>query len=155
LRPITIIRAVHWIAVVITGWSLNVLWGIDKAAGKGAPPQWERHVVGATLLLGIAALAISLAGRGGKAPGRIAIAVSTAGPLGALLISYILYNRAIDGQMPHLLAGSGWKWMTAGGILGLGAAVGSLLQLFGNEGGEKSASKPGRSGRSNKKKRKR
>jgi hypothetical protein len=130
LQPLTIIRAFHWIAAVLTGWSLNVLWGVDSATGSGAPPQWERHVVGAALLLGIAALAISLSGRGGKPPSRPALAIALAGPAGALGLSLLLRSKAIGGQMPHLVEGPGWKWMSAGAVLGLCAALASMVLFF-------------------------
>ena len=35
----TFIRAVQWVAVVITGWSLSLRWGDEIAAGKRGKPE--------------------------------------------------------------------------------------------------------------------
>lgn len=129
LRPLTVIRAVQWLAVIITGWSMSLRWGDEAITGNGPPAQWERHVVGATLLLFLAAVASSLAGRKGKPVGLLAVLVSCAGSGGAVALSLALRSQAIDNQHVHLLAGNGWLWMMAGGAMSVGAAVSGLTLL--------------------------
>src|SRR5690606_37716167 len=101
LRAMTFIRGIQWIAVVVTGWSLSLRWGDEIAAGKGPPSQWERHVVGATLLLVIAAISMTATGRGktsgeAAAPSTLALAVSALCGAGALGIALWLRSTALS-----------------------------------------------------------
>ena len=129
LRPITVIRAVHWLAFVATTWSLGKRWGDELAVGKGPPDQWERHVVGAALLLLVAALAISFTARNSEKPGTAALVLSLGGSLGALALSMSLRSKALDHEQAYLLVGGGWLWMTAGGCIALGAGTSALALL--------------------------
>ncbi len=132
----TIIRALHWLAVLVTGWSLSLRWGDELATGKGPPQQWERHVVGATLLLLIAALAMSFTARASKsakkqilagAPSKLALTVSVLCGLASLLVGFALRSAAVERGLPHVLLGQGWLVMLAGASLSLASSSGALL----------------------------
>lgn len=130
LRPITLIRAILWIAIVITGWSLSVPWGDDLAAGKGPPSQWERHVVGAALLLLVAALSMSRTAKNGGKPGGIPLAIAGLTSLAALALALDVRATALDRQQGHVLLGSGWLWMSAGACISFGAVVSAFTLRF-------------------------
>lgn len=156
LRPITVIRAVQWAAIAVTGWSLSLPWGDEIAVGKGPPSQWERHVVGAALLLLVAALALSRTARENEKPGRFAIALAAATSLGALALALGIRSTAIDQGQAHILLGGGWLWMSAGACMSFGAVVSAFTLLFRPEGesGSASSTEPQSGGNKSKAKRK-
>lgn len=126
MRPITAIRAVAWFATAIAGWSLMVRWGSDSGTPNGPPVHWEREVVGAALLAGIAALLLSFSGAGGRQrwfTRGIAAACSAA----TVGIALNLRASALGTGFPDLIEGPGWTWLSAGGALSLVAAVAALL----------------------------
>lgn len=128
----TFIRAVQWVAVVITGWSLSLRWGDEIAAGKGPPSQWERHVVGATLLLIVAAVAMTATGRSKKSgeaapPGTAALVVSAMCGAAALGIALWVRSSALSRELNHVLVGGGWLWMLSGAALAMAGTSGAVL----------------------------
>lgn len=126
MRPITVIRAIAWIGVAVAGTSLMVRWGTDQAVGSGPPAQWEREVVGAALLAGIAAVLLMLPERAGRQR-WFTRGLAAAAAAGALWIALVLRSSALGTGFTDLIAGSGWTWLMAGGALSLVAAVASLL----------------------------
>lgn len=124
MLPAQVVRALSVVAVALTGWSLNVRWGAGNVRG-GTPMQWERMVVGATLLAVIAAVLVWLASRpGARRTGmRAAAVVAALGP--AIIAAYVRY-QAIAQDLPNLVAGAGWTWLAAGAGLGLVAAAGTF-----------------------------
>ncbi len=126
LRPITVIRAVQVVSVVVTSWSSAMPWGDETGIGKGPPAQYERHLVGAALLLGIAAVAMFATARKSDKPGRAALAVSGLACAGAIALALVVRSAAIDAQIPHVLVGGGWMWMAAGASMSLGAVASAL-----------------------------
>ncbi len=123
LRPITVIRAVHWAAIAVTGWSLSLPWGDELAVGKGPPSQWERHIVGAALLLLIAALAMSFTGKKDSKPTTRAILIAALGSLGAMALAMSIRQHSIADEQAHVLLGGGWMWMVAGTCMAVGAVA--------------------------------
>lgn len=124
-----LIRASSAVAALLAGWSLNVRWGSSDVRG-GPPLQWERLVVGATLLCAAAAIIGWIATRapaGERTPARLAMRVAASG-LGAGAVAIALYLRqdAGDSGLERLLDGPGWLWMTAGAALSMLAAAGSF-----------------------------
>lgn len=132
LQAMSFIRAIQAIAVIITGWSLSKPWGQELAAGKGPPSQWERHVVGATLLLAIAALAMMLTARG-KGSGAVAkpsfaaLGIAALCGLGALGVTLTVRSAALSRGLDHALLGGGWTWMLSGTAIALGATSSAAL----------------------------
>ena len=132
LRAMTFIRAGQWVAVVLTGWSLSLRWGDEIAAGKGPPSQWERHVVGATLLLVVAALSMTATARGKTSgapppPSTLALVVSAGCAAAALGITLWLRSTALSRELGHVLLGGGWLWMLSGTALALGSTSFALI----------------------------
>lgn len=127
MRPLTLIRAVAWLGVLIAGWSLNVKWGTEAAVGNGPPGHWERQVVGAVLLVAIGAVILMAMGRRGAAPGWLARGLATVLSLGGVLISVFLRQSANNSGFTDLIAGPGWTWLFAGCGLTVAACLGGLL----------------------------
>jgi len=125
LQLITVLRASAWIAVATAGWSLNLHWGTDALVRPGAPPQFERHVVGAALLAAIAALALAFAGPTRKATRRAA-AIAVACAMAAHGIAWWIRSLAISTGQPQLVTGSGWTWLVIGTALATLAALAAL-----------------------------
>jgi hypothetical protein len=118
-------RAAALVATLVCGWSLNLRWGDAAAVGAGPPMQWERHVVGTTLLAGLVLVASFFGGRS-SARGRpplVARAVALLAALGAVAIALWLHRDAARG-FTSLVAGPGWSSLAAGAGLAL---VGALL----------------------------
>jgi hypothetical protein len=112
-------RAAALVGALAIAWSLNLRWG-GADVGVGPPMQWERHVVGAALLAGIALVAMLFAGRGRRPPlaGR---ALALAAALGAVAIAAWMRRDAARG-FPHLVEGAGWTSVAIGaGLAALGA----------------------------------
>ncbi len=118
---LTVARAVAWAGVFVVFWSMNVQWGDDADAGKGPPIQFKRYVVGGILLGLVSAGALTVSYFQGRNPGRIARAVAVGGALAILMLAWLVRSDALR-DFPHLLAGSGWRWLTAGGGLVLAGA---------------------------------
>jgi len=121
LQEITLYRAAGAIATVVTGWSLNVRWGADQMVRVGAPPQFERHVVGAAAL--VATCAVLLAFSGPKRKSRMTVGIAGACALGAHGIAWWIRSLAQETGQPHLTTGAGWLWMLAGTGLATAAAL--------------------------------
>ena len=119
------IRAAAWIAVVLSGWSLTLPWGIDAYAGGGAPGHLERHVVGTLLLALGVALTLSISGRGERNPGTRWRIVATLLGAGAVVVTVWLRQIAADGQS-HLLEGRGFWWLATGAGMALFAGLATL-----------------------------
>lgn len=119
-----------WLSIVVTAWSLSMPWGDEIAAGKGPPSQWERHVVGAALLLLVAALAISRTGGKSEKPGGLALAIAALASLGALALALDLRSTALEREQGHVLLGTGWLWMCAGACTAFGAVVSAFTLRF-------------------------
>lgn len=117
-------------AIVVTAWSLGVPWGDEVAVGKGPPSQFERHVVGAALLLLVAAFTMTRTARKNEKPGGIALAIAGASSLGALALAIDLRSTALANQQGHVLLGGGWLWMTAGACTAFGAVVSAFTLRF-------------------------
>ncbi len=130
LRPITVIRAIQWLAIVVTGWSLSVPWGDEIAVGKGPPSQWERHVVGAVLLLLLAALTMTRTARKNEKPSGIALGIAGAASLGAIALALDLRSTALAREQGHVLLGGGWLWMSAGACMAFGSVVSAFTLRF-------------------------
>jgi hypothetical protein len=119
-----LVRAASLIGVALAGWSNNVQWGTGSVRG-GPPAQWERHVVGAALLVVLAALAVWL----GTKPGASRLIVRGAAvgfALGGLAVAFYLKSRAESLRLLTLIDGPGWTWLVAGAGTALVAAVGSF-----------------------------
>ncbi len=130
LRPITVIRAIQWIAIVVAAWSLAMPWGDELDVGKGPPSQWERHVVGAALLLLVAALTMTLTARNDEKPGGVALAIAGLASLGAIALALDLRSTALDRGHGHVLLGGGWMWMSAGACMAFGSVVSAFTLRF-------------------------
>lgn len=138
LRLLTVIRAAAWIGVALAAWSVNLRWGDDPAVGSGAPGRWERHVVGAALLCGVAALVLSVSGRGGRPPAVWAKVVALATGGGAATVVLWLRSDASSSDFGHLILGPGWTWLAVGASLALAAALACLpLRGPASRGGNK------------------
>jgi len=109
---------------------MSVPWGIDPSVGNGPPNQWERHVVGAALLLLVAALAVTLTARKVEKPGGLALAIAGLASLGALALALDVRSTSLDNQQGHALLGGGWLWMCAGGCTAIGAVVSAFTLRF-------------------------
>jgi hypothetical protein len=125
MRAITLFRAFAWLGVAIVFWSLNMQWGSSTEVGSGPPLPWHRTVVGAGLLAFIAAVTLSVSGRGGNPPGWVARAVAALCAALVLLLAWRLYGRA-EGMFADAIEGAGWTWMMAGGGLVAGGVIGSF-----------------------------
>ncbi len=124
-------RALSVLALAITGWSLNVRWGAGESMRGGPPMQWEKSVVGATLLVGIAAVLVWIATRPKVNTGTLRLglrAAASIAALGAAGIAFYLHRDASDSDLDGLLGGPGWTWMAIGTGLAV-AGVGSALAL--------------------------
>ena len=126
-----LVRAVSVIALAVTGWSLNVKWGAEATARGGPPMQWEKSVVGATLLVGITAVLLWIATRPKINTGAMRLglrAAATLAALGAAGIAFYLHRDATSSDLDSLLAGPGWTWLAIGTGLAV-AAVGAALAM--------------------------
>lgn len=144
-----ILRAMAWFAVAVIFWSLNIRWGSDPNLPGGPPAAWHRAIVGAGLLSFIAALALSVSGRGGNPPSWLARGVATASALGILAITWWIRSDA-TGPLEDAARGSGWVWLAVGGGVLAAAAFGMLAHP---KPAAKAADKPRSSGQSAKKRR--
>ena len=68
MRALAVFRIFAWAGVMVVGWSLAIRWGTDPDVGAGPPLQFGKKVVGALLLAGVAAVALTMSGRGGAPP---------------------------------------------------------------------------------------
>jgi hypothetical protein len=119
-----LVRAASLVGAALAGWSNNVQWGTGAVRG-GPPAQWERHVVGAALLVALAALAVWLGTRPGGS--RLILRAAASGfALAALAIAFHLKSRAESLRLFNLIDGPGWTWLVAGGGTALAAALGSF-----------------------------
>lgn len=128
MRAITLFRAMAFTGTVVV-WSSLVLvrWGENPNLPPGPPGQWEESVVAAGLLATLASLALVVSGRKNVPPGWGPRAVAGIGAAIVLGIAFYLRSNAVaTGLADSLLSGQGWTWLTAGGGLVLGAAVGSF-----------------------------
>jgi hypothetical protein len=82
-------------------------------------------VVGAGLLSFIAAMALSVTGRGGNPPGWVARGVAAVCTTLVLFLAWRLHTRA-EGMFADAIAGTGWTWMMAGAGMLAGAVLGSF-----------------------------
>lgn len=124
-----LLRAVSVLALAVTGWSLNVKWGAGEGIRGGPPVQWEKEVVGATLLVGIAAVIVWIATRPKVNTGALRLGLRAAAAiaaLGALGIAVHLHRDATGSEIAGLLGGPGWTWLAIGTGLAVAAALGLL-----------------------------
>jgi hypothetical protein len=124
-----LVRAASVLALAVTGWSLNVRWGAGKDFRGGPPIQWEKEVVGATLLVGIVAVLIWIATRPKVNTGALRLGLRAAAALaalGAAGIAFYLHREASGSEIQGLLAGPGWTWLAIGTGLAVAAAGGVL-----------------------------
>jgi len=124
-----LVRAVSVLAMAVTGWSLNVKWGAEATARGGPPMQWEKSVVGATLLVGIAAVLLWIATRPKVNTGALRLglrAAATLAAIGAAGIAFYLHRDATSSDLDGLLAGPGWTWLAVGTGLAVLAVGGAL-----------------------------
>ncbi|MBT8496504.1 MAG: hypothetical protein KJO07_25880 [Deltaproteobacteria bacterium] len=126
MQPITVMRACAWLAVVLAGWSVNLRWGVDQMVRTGAPPQFERHVVGAALLAAIAALALIFA-HPKRAVARKAAIVATIAALGSHAVAWWIRSLASTQGQPQLTDGTGWMWLCAGTALAIASSAGAIF----------------------------
>ena len=126
-----LVRAVSVLALAVTGWSLNLRWGAGEGFRGGPPMQWEKSVVGATLLVGIATVLVWIATRPNVNTGALRLGLRAAAALaalGAAGIAFYLHRDASGSAIQGLLAGPGWTWMAIGTGLAV-AAVGGVLAM--------------------------
>lgn len=126
-----LVRAVSVLALAVTGWSLNLRWGAGEGFRGGPPMQWEKSVVGATLLVAIAAVLVWIATRPKVNTGAMRLGLRAAAALsalGAAGIAFYLHRDASGSEIDGLLAGPGWTWMAIGTGLAV-AAVGGVLAM--------------------------
>lgn len=125
-----LVRAVSVLALAVTGWSLNVGWGEEATARGGPPMQWEKSVVGATLLVGIAAVLLWIATRPKVNTGALRLGLragAALAALGAAGIAFYLHRDATSSSdLDGLLAGPGWTWLA----VGTGLAVAAVAAVF-------------------------
>ena len=126
MRPITIIRAFAWLALVVGMWTLSLPWGTDAAAGKGPPPEFGREVTGGLMLIGLAALLLSLPGADGKRRWLLR-GLAAACAAATVFIVLSVRNTAISGSFPDLIAGGGWRNFAIGGAIAMANAGVALL----------------------------
>ena len=112
--------------MALAGWSLNIRWGLDAMGRTGAPPQFERHVVGAALLAAVAAVALAFAAPH-RASARKAAIIATAAALGSHAIAWWIRSLAAATGQPQLTTGAGWLWLVTGTGLAIAAAAGALF----------------------------
>src|SRR5688572_19185688 len=124
-----LVRAVSVLALAVTGWSLNLRWGAGEGFRGGPPMQWEKSVVGATLLVGIATVLVWIATRPKVNTGALRLGLRAAAALaalGAAGIAVYLHRDASGSEIDGLLAGPGWTWMAIGTGLAVAAVAGVL-----------------------------
>ncbi len=124
-------RGLSVLALAITGWSLNVRWGVGEHVRGGPPMQWEKSVVGATLLVGIAAVLVWIATRPKVNTGTLRLGIRAAAAiaaLGAVGIAFYLHRDASGSEIEGLLGGPGWTWMAIGTGLAI-AGVDTALAI--------------------------
>ena len=126
MRPITVIRAIAWIAAVIAGYSMAVRWGTDPDVRSGPPAHWERQIVGAVVLAFLAAIMLMLSGSGTRQR-WLTRGLAAAFAVGTVGIALSLRASAESSGFPDLVNGPGWSWLIGGGVLSVGAAVAALL----------------------------
>ena len=145
MRVLTIFRAMAWFGVIVVFWSLNVRWGTDITLPNGPPSHSHRDVVGAGLLALIAALALSVSGRGGNPPSWIARGVAGVASLIIIGLVWKLYHKAADQTYSSMLGGTGWTWMAGGAGMILSAVIGTLgLQKLPEKADSKARKKGGK-----------
>jgi hypothetical protein len=121
-------------------------WDDEVASGKGPPSQYERHVVGAALLLFVSALTMMATARKTEKPGRVALAVAGAASLGAMALALSVRSTAMDHNQAHVLLGGGWLWMSAGTCMSVAGVVSAFTLLFrpaAASAGPETGAKPG------------
>lgn len=126
-----LVRAASVLALAVTGWSLNVRWGAGEGFRGGPPMQWEKSVVGATLLVAIAAVLVWIATRPKVNTGTLRLGLRAAAALaalGAAGITFYLHRDASGSEIDGLLSGPGWTWLAIGTGLAV-AAVGGVLAM--------------------------
>jgi len=124
-----LVRAASVLALAVTGWSLNVRWGAGQGFRGGPPMQWEKSVVGATLLVGITAVLVWIATRPKVNTGTLRLGLRAAAALaalGAAGITFYLHRDASGSEIDGLLAGPGWTWLAIGTGLAVAAVAGVL-----------------------------
>ena len=126
MRVLTIFRAMAWFGVIVVFWSLNVRWGADLNLPNGPPNHSHKAVVGAGLLALIAALALSVSGRGGNPPSWIARGIAGVASLIIIAIVWSLYSKASDPTYAEMIGGTGWTWLAGGGGMIASAVIGTL-----------------------------
>ena len=126
MRPITVIRGFAWIALVAAMWCLSSPWGTDAAAGKGPPPEWQRKVTGGLILIGLAALLLTLSSADGRRR-WLTRGLAAAFAALAVFIALSIRSTAISGSFPDLIEGGGWRMFAIGSGLALANATASLL----------------------------
>lgn len=146
MRVLTIFRAMAWFGVIVVFWSLNVRWGTNVDLPNGPPTQWHRAVVGAGLLAFIAAMALSVSGRGGNPPSWIARGIAGVASLIILAIAWSLYSKAKDPMYADMVGGTGWTWLAGGAGMVSSAVIGTLgLQKLPEKKGKSAKRKSGKS----------
>jgi hypothetical protein len=121
----TAVRAVSLVAVAVTGWSLNVRWGAGATVRGGPPMQWEKMVVGATLLAAIAAVLVWFGTRP-SATGALRIGMRAASVIAALGAASIAFYLRRDAATDNMLAGPGWTWLAIGTGLSVASVAGAI-----------------------------
>jgi hypothetical protein len=121
----TAARVLAVLSVAIAVWSLNVAWGDDPSLRGGPPAQWERQVVGAALLAGVAAALALYNSRPGAH--RAVRAAGLVAALGPGLVAIYLRSDASSMGLPQLLTGPGWTWLAVGSALALLAAASTFF----------------------------
>lgn len=129
LQAITPIRAAAWIAVVVAGWSLNIRWGLETTVRAAAPPQFERHIVGAALLALLAAAILMFASPRRKSARTAAFLALLLGA-GSHAIAWWIRALASEQGHPQLTEGSGWTWLFTGTALSAAAGGAALILLI-------------------------
>jgi hypothetical protein len=140
VKPALVARAMALVSIAVAAWANNVRWGAGSTVRSGVPMLWERLVVGATLLIALAAVIVWLATRRRGARWLRAAAIAPA--LAAAAIAAYLRYRAGADDLGNLVAGPGWNWLAAGAGLAVIAAVLTALATS-PEGAARPASRKG------------
>jgi len=120
MHAMTIMRAIAFIGMAITFWSLNLRWGLSEDMGNGPPKPWERFVVLAGLLSFIATALIAVSGKKGNPPTpKIRLTALLFSTLAAG-VPFYLYFKSLD-MYTTALHGNGWLWLLIGTALVLGS----------------------------------
>lgn len=105
-------------------------WGDEIAVGKGPPNQWERHIVGACLLLFIGAVFFFRSVDKNGVPKKLALVVSFLGCAIAIALAMTIRSTSIDTGRAYVLMGGGWTWMFAGCCMSSGAVMSAIILHF-------------------------